>query len=1109
MPQQYKLLIANRGEIAIRIAQAANELNIPTVGIYSQDDAQSLHIRKTDEAIPLKGKGVAAYLDALQIIEIAKQTGCNLIHPGYGFLSENADFALQCAANQITFIGPSSKTLETFGNKMVARKLAQSCNVPIIEGTFSATTLEEVQAFFREKLKDEEGLMIKAMAGGGGRGMRAVFDYAEIETSYERCQSEALQAFGNGDLYVEKLIQNARHIEVQIIGDGTGEVSYLGERECSIQRRHQKLIEIAPCPNLSPILLQKLCDAAVKMAKSVQYTNAGTFEFLVDKGLADDTHFYFMEANPRLQVEHTVTEEVTGIDIVQFQLQQAMGKTLADLGLLQSQIVAPKGCAIQLRINMESMDKDGNIRPSGGELTTFEMPVGKGVRVDTFGYKGYRTSPNFDSLLAKVIVSVRSDDFGDVVRKAIRTLQDVCIEGVATNVGFLGAILENLEFRSGDFDTGFVEGNLAALAHNIPPLKGVRGMSVSTSEETMGNEKTNEPFDNERNKFHSTLSPMIGSIVSIEIETGQRVKKGQALVVMEAMKMESVILAEESGVVHSIAVKVGDVVMEEQALLFLEVSEMEDGEALEEKAVDLDYIRPDLAELFQRQHFTKDEARPKAVEKRHKYGQQTARENIDLLCDTNSFREYGSLIVAAQRRRRKLQDLVENTPADGLITGIGAVNGSDFGEEKARCMVMAYDYTVLAGTQGTLNHKKMDRMFHLAEEWRIPLVLFVEGGGGRPGDTDYMIVAGLDILTFTLFARMSGLVPRISIVSRYCFAGNAVLAGAADVIIATENASLGMGGPAMIEGGGLGKFHPKDVGPASFQTTNGVIDILVKDEVEAIAAAKKYLSYFQGTTKNWECADQRLLRSAIPENRRRVYDIRSVIETMADADSVLELRPYFGVGMVTALVRIEGRAMGLIANNPKHLGGAIDSDGADKAARFMQLCDAFGIPIVALCDTPGIMVGPDAEKTGTVRHAARLFVVSGNLRVPYFSIVLRKGYGLGAMAMTAGSFSRSFFTVAWPTGEFGAMGLEGAVELGFRKELDAALKESPEAHKALYDKLVAKSYERGKGISMAAFFEIDQVIDPMESREWLVMGLKSVPKLDLKEDGKRRFVDTW
>ncbi|MEZ4888812.1 MAG: carboxyl transferase domain-containing protein [Chitinophagales bacterium] len=1089
MPQQqHKLLIANRGEIAIRIAHAANELNIPTVGIYSQDDENSLHIRKTDEAIPLQGKGAAAYLDALQIIEIAKQTGCNMIHSGYGFLSENANFALQCAANKITFVGPTPKTLEVFGNKMAARQLAQYCDIPTIEGTFRATTLSEAQVFFSEQLKEGEGLMLKAIAGGGGRGMRAVFASEDMEVAYKRCQSEALQSFGNGDLYVEKLIQNARHIEIQIIGDGTGEVSHLGERECSIQRRHQKLIEIAPCPNLSPILRQKLCNASVKMAKAVHYANAGTFEFLVDKSLADDAAFYFMEANPRLQVEHTVTEEVTGIDIVQFQLQQAMGKTLAELDLLQSQISASKGCAIQLRINMESIDKDGSVRPSGGQLTTFEIPVGKGIRVDTFGYKGYRTSPNFDSLLAKVIVSVRSDDFGDVVRKASRALADVRIEGVATNVGFLGAILGNSEFLEGDFDIGFVEGNLAALVDSI----------------ALGPPPNPLPFGE---GILRQNSPMIGSIVSIEVEVGQRVKKGQALVVMEAMKMESVILAEESGVVHSIAVEVGDVVTDRQPLLFLEVAEMEDGETLEEKAVDLDYIRPDLAELFQRQYFTKDEARPIAVEKRHKYGQQTARENIDLLCDANSFREYGSLIVAAQRRRRTLQDLVENTPADGLITGIGAVNGSDFGEEKARCMVMAYDYTVLAGTQGTLNHKKMDRMFHLAEEWRIPLVLFVEGGGGRPGDTDYMIVAGLDILTFTLFARMSGLVPRISIVSRYCFAGNAVLAGAADVIIATENTSLGMGGPAMIEGGGLGKFHPKDVGPASFQTTNGVIDILVKDEVAAIAAAKKYLSYFQGTTMSWECADQRLLRSAIPENRRRVYDIRSVIETMADTDSVLELRPYFGVGMVTALIRIEGRAMGLIANNPKHLGGAIDSDGADKAARFMQLCDAFGIPIVALCDTPGIMVGPDAEKTGTVRHAARLFVVSGSLRVPYFSIVLRKGYGLGAMAMTAGSFSRSFFTVAWPTGEFGAMGLEGAVELGFRKELDAAMKESPEAHKALYDKLVAKSYERGKGISMAAFFEIDQVIDPMESREWLVMGLKSVPKL--KEDGKRRFVDTW
>ncbi len=1111
MPQTYKLLIANRGEIAIRIAQAASELNIPTVSIYSEDDTQSLHIRKTDESIPLKGKGVAAYLDKTQILQIAQKTNCNLIHPGYGFSSENADFALQCETNGITFVGPTASTLQTFGDKMAARKLAKKCGVPIIGGSLSPTTLEEAKAFFREELEEGESMMVKAISGGGGRGMRVVHSLEEIENAFERCQSEALQAFGNDELYVEKWIPKARHIEIQIIGDGTGVITHLGERECSLQRRHQKLIEIAPCPEISTGLRQKLTDAAVKMAKVVKYTNAGTFEFLVEEvTLEENARFYFIEANPRLQVEHTVTEEVTGIDIVQFQLQQAMGKTLAEMHLLQDQISPPIGTAMQLRINMESMDEKGNFRPSAGRLTTFEMPTGKGIRIDTFGYQGYTTSPNFDSLLAKIIVSTHSNSLEAVTKKAMNALRSMHIGGLKTNQAFLNAVLNHPQFCNNQFHTRFVEENLEGLLS-----------SVTSSPHPSKGEANNSPFEGGlrgmKNSSHTepkipigttpTYTPMVGSVISIEVEIGQEVRKGQTLVILEAMKMESVIVAEKSGIVHSLAVKIGEVLSENQPLLFLEEQEIVAVEALEEKEIDLDYIRPDLAELIQRQNYTKDEARPQAIAKRRKYGQQTARESIDLLCDTKSFREYGSLIIAAQRRRRKTQDLIENTPADGLVSGIGMVNGSKFEEEKARCMVMAYDYTVLAGTQGTLNHKKMDRMLHLAEEWELPLILFVEGGGGRPGDTDYMIPAGLDVMTFTQFARMSGLVPRISIVSRYCFAGNAVLAGAADVIIATENTSLGMGGPAMIEGGGLGRFHPKEVGPVSFQATNGVIDILVKDEVEAIGAAKKYLSYFQGITSNWSCADQRLLRSAIPENRRRVYDIRAVIDLVADSDSVLELRPHFGVGMITAFIRVEGRPMGLIANNPKHLGGAIDSDGADKAARFMQLCDVFGIPILSLCDTPGIMVGPDAEKTGTVRHAARMFVVAANLRVPYFTIVLRKGYGLGAQAMAAGSFHRSFFTIALPTAEFGAMGLEGAVKLGFRKELEAAAKESIEAQKALYEQLVAKSYERGKGINIASFFEIDQVIDPKDCREWIVSGLKSVPKL--KGENGRRFVDTW
>lgn len=519
-------------------------------------------------------------------------------------------------------------------------------------------------------------------------------------------------------------------------------------------------------------------------------------------------------------------------------------------------------------------------------------------------------------------------------------------------------------------------------------------------------------------------------------------------------------------------------------------------------------IRKDLVELYHRQSYLQDKNRPEAVQKRHRKGQRTARENIADLCDKDSFLEYGSLIVAAQKGRRSQQDLIENTPADGLITGIGAINGTHFSSEESKCIVMSYDYTVLAGTQGGFNHKKTDRMMAIAKQAKRPVVFFVEGGGGRPGDVDLVpiTVGGLDIKTWTEFCRLSGKVPRIAIVSGYCFAGNAAIAGCADVIIATENISLGMGGPAMIEGGGLGKFHPKEIGPAKMQAANGVVDVLVKNEAEAVAATKKYLSYFQGDLKDWTCADQKALQTIIPENRKFAYNILKVIHALCDEDSVLELRGDFARNMVTALVRIEGKPMGLIANSTRHLGGAIDSDASDKAARFMQLCDAFGLPILSLCDAPGFMVGPDCEKTAMVRHSSRMFVIGANLRVPMLTIVLRKAYGLGAMAMAGGSLHESFFTVAWPTGEFGAMGLEGAVKLGFRKELEAV--SDPAEKQTLYEKLVKESYQRGKALSAAAALEFDEVIDPKDSRKWIVNALESIAKETYKHKGNR-FVDSW
>jgi acetyl-CoA carboxylase carboxyltransferase component len=516
--------------------------------------------------------------------------------------------------------------------------------------------------------------------------------------------------------------------------------------------------------------------------------------------------------------------------------------------------------------------------------------------------------------------------------------------------------------------------------------------------------------------------------------------------------------------------------------------------------------RADLAELRERRALTEDAARPEAVARRHAQGARTARENIEDLIDPGSFVEYGRFAIAAQRARRDTQELLARTPADGLVAGTATVNEKLFGE-RAACAVLAYDYTVLAGTQGALGHRKKDRLFEQIERLRLPTVFFAEGGGGRPGDTDYVVVSALDTRAFALWGRLSGVVPRISIVSGRCFAGNALIAGAADLIVATESTSLGMGGPVMVEGGGLGRYEPEQIGPIEVQSSNGVVDLRVSDEAEATARAKALLGYFQGSLPDWEEPDQDVLREIVPERRRRAYDVLTVIDGLSDAGSVIQLREQFAPEMVTSLARIEGRSVGVIANNPIRLAGAITSAAADKAARFMQLCDAFALPLVSLIDTPGMMVGPEAEATALVRHCSRLFVTGASLRVPLIAVILRKAYGLGAQAMAAGSLHEPVLTVGWPTAELGAMGLEGAVKLGFRRELETIADEHERAERL--EQLVAAAHEHAKALNAATLFELDDVIDPADTRELIARTLRAAPRCDWRTEEPRRFVDTW
>ena len=1103
-----KILIANRGEIAVRIVRALQDLGIASVAVYAKDDAQALHAQLADAVVALPGTGSAAYLDIAGLIAIARLHGCDAVHPGYGFLAERADFAQACIDAGLVFIGPTPEQLALFGDKARARALAVQCKVPVMPGSAAAVTLAQAQAFFAQQQVDAEnghvddagpGVMMKAIGGGGGRGMRAVLRQEDLAEAHARCTSEARAAFGVDGVYVERLMRNARHIEVQVIGDGAA-VASLGDRECTLQRRFQKLIEIAPSPSLTDALRARITQAALAMAQAVGYRGLGTFEFLVDDASVT-LPFVFIETNARLQVEHTVTEAVTGLDLVAAQLAVAAGSTLGELGIVAGATAPHRGFAIQWRINAETLDGAGNARPSSGMLSRFDLPSGPGVRVDTHGHAGLAPSPHYDALLAKVVVHSASPRFDDVLRRSLRALGEVRIEGLATNLALLRAIGETDAFARQAVHTRYVEEHLPELlagaaridSRNVPRATVVAPAAAADEDDV---------------DTHTVRAPMAARLLQFEVDVGDVLPAGAQLGVLEAMKMEHLLIAPHAGRVLALLAAPGDYLVEGQSLVRLErVDAMADtSNAL--GAIDIATIRPDLQKVIDRHAPTLDANRAAAVDKRHAQGGRTARENIADLCalhdDPGNFIEYGQLAVAAQTRRRTMDDLIANTPADGMVTGIGSVNASVFGAQPSRCVVMAYDYTVLAGTQGWRNHHKTDRMLGIAHKLKLPVVLFAEGGGGRPGDTDMQIVAGLNNHTFSGFAALSGKVPVVGIVHGRCFAGNAALLGCADVIIATRASNIGMSGPAMIEGGGLGSFAPEQIGPSDVQSGNGVIDILVDDEAAAVAAAKQYLGYFQGTTRDWQCADARSLRHLIPENRLRVYDVRTVMRGVADTGSLLELRAGFGAGILTALARIEGRPVGLMANNPHHLGGAIDVDASDKAARFMQLCNAHGLPIVALVDTPGFMVGPDVEAQAQVRHTCRMFMIASHLSVPYFAIVLRKGYGLGAQAMTAGGFDAPVFTVAWPTGEFGAMGLEGAVRLGFRKELQAA----PEGAErdALFNRLVAQQYANGEAINMAQTLEIDAVIDPADTRAWLMRGLESAQGAGA---AMKPFVDTW
>jgi acetyl/propionyl-CoA carboxylase alpha subunit/acetyl-CoA carboxylase carboxyltransferase component len=1135
-----RLLIANRGEIAIRIAEAAAELGMRSVAIAPRDDAASLHLARADEIRWIDGRGAAAYLDIAQVVRAAREAGCQAIHPGYGFLSENATFAERCADAGLTFVGPEPAVLALFGDKTRARDFAREQGVPVLDGTRAPATPEGL-AEFLASLGPGAAMMIKAVAGGGGRGMRVVTDVGQVRAAFEQCTSEARAAFGDGAVYGERLLARARHIEVQIVGDGSGAVSHLGERDCTLQRRHQKLVEMSPSPGLPPATREALCAAAVRLAEKARYTGLGTFEFLVET--PELSHFVFIEANPRLQVEHTVTEASRGVDLVQAQLRIAAGARLETLGLAQHQVPAPRGFALQVRLNVEGMDAAGLPVAAAGTITAYDMPMGAGLRVDGCGYVGYATHPSFDSLLAKLVVSVPLADGGDVhvgglegrlgegpagapasgqasgyaaaLGKALRALGRCRVGGVDTNRSYLIALLAHPEVRAGRFHTRFVEDHAGALAEaagtldaaaardaGAAPGDAARGAAACAA--VPGARDGPAAADGDLRLEDAEIAigaPMAGAIVRMAVAVGDRVRAGTTLAVIEAMKMEHRVVAPDDGVITRVLRAVGDGVRGAAAVLcmarqVLDVdAQVTDG--------DREQVHHDALEVMnERRRKLADTARPEAVARLRKRGSLTPRERIAALVDAGSFTEIGDQV--------RHEHLGFDAPGDGILVGTARIDGRPVA-------VVAQDFSVFGGSNGHLGGAKHVRIVRIALRHGLPLVWLLDGGGHRIEDGQNSRAYANAGPMFQELCRLSGWVPVVACLLGAGFAANTNYSALASfVVMVRDKATMGIAGPALVKAGTGEVIGTEALGGAAAQVDrHGLADIGVDSEEAALAAARRFLSYLPSNAQaavplapapdeEGAAAQARAeaLLHAVPANTRRSYDVRPVIDALADEGSVFELKPTYARNLVTAFARLAGRPVGIIANQALVAAGTLDAPACEKGAHFVALCDAFGLPLIYLMDVPGFLIGSQAEDQKLGRRSARLLYELGHATVPRVSVVLRKGYGLGYYAMCGGRSFEADACFAWPTAEICAMSVEGSVDVAYRKDYEKA--GDPAARR---QQIIASIRAKIGPLQAAEGFGIDDLIDPRSTRRRLIEVLERAPaRRDLAMPAKFRSI---
>ena len=1131
MPALNRVLIANRGEIAIRIARAAAGLGMESVAVHAPVDALSLHTRVATEAVEIQGPdgpddAIGAYLNGAAIIDAAKAAGCDCVHPGYGFLAENAAFADACATAGLAFVGPPPAALKLFGDKVAAKALAASLDIPVVPGGETPlTSAAEAQA-----LAEAVGypVMLKAAAGGGGRGMRAVHGPSELAAAFERCASEAQAAFGDGTLFLERLIERPRHIEAQILADAEGTVVHLHERDCSVQIRNQKVLEVAPAAALPDALREALLADAVRLARAAEYVNAGTVEFLV---LPERGEHFFIECNPRIQVEHTVTEQVTGFDLVEAQLHIAGGASLADLGIAdQTAVGAPRGFAVQARV----------VARGAGALDAYKEPSGPGVRVDACGYVGYAPPPQFDPLLAKVVGWSGTPNLAIAAERTRRALDEFHVAGMPTNLAQLKALLADADFQAGDARTSLVQekpelgaavdtaanGGALALFHQQARLTGGAGAAAFRLAASSGGAAaaTGAAAALELAPEQQPVTcATAGTVVEWLVEVGTTVAAGAPLLVVSAMKMESVVAAPCAGVVAAKQnLSVGDAVAAGQTVAALAPLDADGTQA--QTPTTEDTWAPMLDDVAAMRRLAHERLAPGSadpgVTRQRSRGKLTCRERIDLLLDAGSFREVGSVAGFAAY------------DADGKVAAFTPANHvGGWGDiERRPAVVCADDFTSRGGHADGAIGQKSRYLDQLSLELRMPSVRLLDGssGGGSVAamvpqqkaagesaakESSGAITAGRPRvaggggsylpgeLGSTMYTEQLATVPVVNMLL-----GSVVGIGAAKAVLGhfsvmvRDIAQLFVAGPPVVSHAMGYDITKEDLGGWHIHCRNGSVDNLAETEQEAAAMARRFLSYLPSSVFEAppvlppavdDPPDRREeeLFSIVPRKRTTTFDMRRAIALMVDKGSFFEIGPLWGTDQITGLARVNGHPLGVIASDSQHAnGGALTADGCDKLTRLVDLCDLFHLPLLNLVDNPGFAVGLEHEMAGTIRRGGEWMVAFAQARVPIFTVLMRRSFGVAGNNY-ATPRSRPSMRVAWPAADVGGIPPEGGIEAAYKRQLAEA--DDPVAFRA---ELMARIESVRGPVGPLSKFQLEEMIDPRDTRryisEWIGMAYR-------------------